>query len=82
MAKFYEHEREGCVECGEPFWGTARAQFCSAACRVNFRLPLLRCRGTNARREARATKRRVPAPRAVCGAATASQAHTPLHTGQ
>lgn len=33
MGKFYEHERS-CDECGNPFWGTARARYCSAVCRV------------------------------------------------
>ncbi len=33
MERFYEHERR-CTECGEPFWGTAKANFCSPACKV------------------------------------------------
>lgn len=33
MERFYEHERR-CTECGETFWGTAKANFCSPACKV------------------------------------------------
>jgi len=32
MATYYKTERI-CLECAEPFWGTAGANFCSAACR-------------------------------------------------
>lgn len=32
MAEYYKTER-GCEECGERFWGTAGAHFCSSACR-------------------------------------------------
>lgn len=43
MATYYKTERK-CEECGEQFWGTAGANFCSAACRSrNWRA--LRARG-------------------------------------
>jgi hypothetical protein len=32
MATYYKTERD-CMECGEAFWGTAGANFCSSACR-------------------------------------------------
>ncbi len=32
MAEYYKTER-ACDECGEGFWGTAGAHFCSSACR-------------------------------------------------
>jgi hypothetical protein len=32
MGRYYEDERR-CEECGERFWGTAKANFCSTACR-------------------------------------------------